>query len=134
MYPNLDIPPSPPGSPNPSTDAKITHFMRLKGQEIHFNTKLASSSALKNTSLLPKLVAAAGIGDDVDRTQRKVNVVGDWFKQYATSLPKEVWDPNALPAWAYTEELDQAQSEVGKWRQEEKVGKQRDFIAVKEKR
>ncbi|KAJ6155043.1 hypothetical protein N7470_005609 [Penicillium chermesinum] len=48
IVPNLDIPPSPPGSPDPAANAKFQHFLSLKHQGVHFNAKLATSSSLKN--------------------------------------------------------------------------------------
>ena len=54
--PNYDIPPSPPGSPVASTNARFKHFLHLKKQGIHFNEKLATSSVLKNPSLMQKLM------------------------------------------------------------------------------
>lgn len=102
--PNLDIPPSPPGSPNPAANAKFEHFLSLKKQGVHFNSKLASSSSLKNPSLLKKMMEHAGI---------------DEHSQYNTSLPAEVWDTSSLPQWGFKEELLRAQQDV-RQRQEEK--------------
>ncbi|KAL9043576.1 MAG: hypothetical protein Q9214_003244, partial [Letrouitia sp. 1 TL-2023] len=59
--PSLDIPPSPPGSPRPNIERKFEHFIALKKQNVHFNNKLASSSALKNPMLLKKLMKSAGL-------------------------------------------------------------------------
>ncbi|KAF4254034.1 hypothetical protein CNMCM8812_005469 [Aspergillus fumigatus] len=93
---NLDIPPSPPGSPEPMANAKFTHFLSLKKQGTHFNEKLANSSSLRNPSLLPKLMDHAGI---------------DERAQYNTSLPSELWNPSGLPSWGYKEELLKSQKE-----------------------
>ncbi|KAI9724435.1 MAG: hypothetical protein M1812_000503 [Candelaria pacifica] len=111
--PNLDIPPSPPGSPPPSTNAKFAHFLELKKQGVHFNEKLAKSSALKNPSLLQKLMGFAGIDEKA---------------QYATTLPKEIWDPDGFPKWAYKDELAKSQQVVLKRREEEKAKAQRDAV------
>lgn len=111
--PNLNIPPSPPGSPAPGTERKIVHFLELKKQGVHFNTKLASSSALKNPSLLPKLMQSAGVENE---------------KQYSTTLPERVWDPVGLPRWAYKEELGVAQQETLKRKEEERANTQRESI------
>ncbi|KAI4157831.1 MAG: hypothetical protein LQ342_007975 [Letrouitia transgressa] len=59
--PSLDIPPSPPGSPPPNIERKFENFIELKKQNVHFNQKLASSSALKNPMLLKKLMKSAGL-------------------------------------------------------------------------
>ncbi|KAF9886189.1 hypothetical protein FE257_011912 [Aspergillus nanangensis] len=109
--PNLDIPPSPPGSPNPATNAKFAHFLSLKAQNVHFNEKLASSASLRNPSLLQKLMEHSGIDDQA---------------QYATSLPRDVWDVSKLPAWGFKEELLKAQKEFHKI--EQKASGQRDTI------
>ncbi|KAI9841171.1 MAG: hypothetical protein M1837_000959 [Sclerophora amabilis] len=111
--PNLDIPPSPPGSPPASTSAKFAHFRELKKQGVHFNERLAKSSALKNPSLLQKLTSFAGI-DEKD--------------QYASSLPKEIWDPDAFPDWAYKEGLAKSQQEVLKQKEEQRAKAQREAL------
>ncbi|KAJ5626021.1 hypothetical protein N7510_002330 [Penicillium lagena] len=95
--PNLDIPPSPPGSPDPAANAKFEHFLSLKAQGVHFNAKLASSSSLKNPSLLMKMMEHAGIEEQ---------------SQYDTSLPAEVWSTSNLPPWGFKEELLKTQQEA----------------------
>ncbi|KAL1858553.1 Proteasome subunit beta type-7 [Paecilomyces lecythidis] len=111
--PNLDIPPSPPGSPDPVANKKFAHFLDLKKQGTHFNEKLASSSSLKNPSLLTKLRQHVGI---------------DEKGQYATSLPLDIWDPSALPAWGYKEELLKSQQELRRVLEEKKAAGQRESI------
>lgn len=111
--PNLNIPPSPPGSPPPGMDAKIKYFLELKKQGIHFNEKLARSSALKNPSLLRKLMVSAGV-DECD--------------QYDTTLPKNIWDPTGFPAWAYKEELAKSQQDMTKKKEEVRARVQRESI------
>ncbi|KXX76121.1 hypothetical protein MMYC01_206301 [Madurella mycetomatis] len=71
---NMDIPPSPPGSPPPGHDAltaKFDSFLRLKRTKgVHFNERLASSAGLRNPALMDKLLAFSGVetgfGDDDD--------------------------------------------------------------------
>ena len=111
--PNLNIPDSPPGSPPPGMDKKFSHFLELKKQGIHFNEKLANSSALKNPSLLGKLMTFAALEES---------------DQYATTLPKETWDPQGFPPWAYHEELAKAQDEAQKEREKEMARTQREAI------
>ena len=111
--PNLDIPPSPPGSPAPGADQKLAHFLRLKQQGVHFNAKLASSSALKNPSLLPKLMEFAGVKEQ---------------HQYVTTLPTHLWDPEGFPESAYKEELAKSQKDISKRKEEEKVNATREGI------
>ena len=100
--PNFDIPPSPPGSPPSGMDKKFEHFLELKKQGVHFNEKLARSSALKNPSLLHKLMDFAGVNE---------------HDQYATTLPRDLWDPSGFPAWAYKEELLKSQQDISKQRE-----------------
>ncbi|RFU24493.1 hypothetical protein B7463_g11844, partial [Scytalidium lignicola] len=111
--PNYDIPPSPPGSPAGSTDSKFKHFLELKKQGTHFNEKLARSSALKNPSLMQKLMDFA----DVSETG-----------QYSTTLPHELWNPKAFPEYAYKEELGRSQKTVLKKKEEEKARGHRETV------
>ena len=94
-------------------DNKFAHFLELKKQGVHFNDKLARSSALKNPGLLQKLMGFAGLEES---------------DQYASTLPKEIWDPAGFPAWAYREELGKSQQEMQKKMEEEKARVQRDVI------
>jgi len=111
--PNYDIPPSPPGSPNESTNARFKHFLDLKKQGVHFNEKLANSSTLKNPGLMQKLMDFSGI---------------DGAGQYATTLPKDLWDPNAFPENAYKEELAKSQQKILKRKEDEKLRGQRESV------
>ncbi|OJJ87245.1 HCNGP domain-containing protein [Aspergillus glaucus CBS 516.65] len=111
--PNLDIPPSPPGSPDPKANAKFAHFLSLKKQGTHFNEKLAGSSSLKNPSLLMKMMKHAGINDEA---------------QYSTSLPPDLWDMSNLPNWGYKEELLKRQQEIRRKTEEKRLSGQRDSI------
>ncbi|KAL8821575.1 MAG: hypothetical protein Q9223_000419 [Gallowayella weberi] len=110
---NLNIPPSPPGSPPPGMMQKFEHFMQLKKQGVHFNEKLAASSALKNPTLLPKLMSSAGLPDS---------------HQYGTTLSKDIWDPSAFPDWAYKEELAKSQELITRRKEEDIVRTQRNSI------
>lgn len=115
--PNLDIPPSPPGSPNAAANQKISHFLSLKKQGVHFNEKLAASSSLKNPGLLQKLMDNAGVDEQT---------------QYATALPTDLWDVSALPSWGFKEELQSSQQEVRRKIEEKRSAGQResiDFVA-----
>jgi len=113
--PNFDIPPSPPGSPPPATEKKFAQFLQLKKQGLHLNEKLARSTALKNPSLMQKLMDFADISEE---------------EQYATTLPKDIWDPSGFPKWAYKEELAKSQQQILKRREEEKLGGPREFVAA----
>ena len=111
--PNYDIPPSPPGSPVASTNAKFKHFLDLKKQGIHFNEKLAKSSALKNPSLMQKLMDFSDI---------------DEAGQYTTTLPRDLWNPEAFPEYAYKEELAKSQQKILKRKEEEKLRVPRESV------
>ncbi|KAJ5443872.1 uncharacterized protein N7458_007744 [Penicillium daleae] len=111
--PNLDIPPSPPGSPNAAANAKFEHFLSLKKQGVHFNAKLASSSSLRNPRLLMKMMEHAGI---------------DEKSQYNTSLPSDIWDISNLPQWAFKEELLNSQQEARQKLEEKNAAGQRSSI------
>lgn len=111
--PNLDIPPSPPGSPNPAANAKFEHFLSLKKQGVHFNAKLANSSSLKNPSLLKKMMEHAGIDEQ---------------SQYDTALPADLWSTSNLPKWGFKEELLKAQQEVRRQMEEKTSSGQRSSI------
>ena len=80
---------------------------------MHFNDKLAKSSALKNPSLLRKLMDFVAIEEQ---------------DQYASTLPKDLWNPTGFPPWAYKEELAKQQQESFKKREEERSKKQRDGV------
>ncbi|KAL4868755.1 hypothetical protein BDV12DRAFT_168936 [Aspergillus spectabilis] len=111
--PNLDIPPSPPGSPNPSANAKFAHFLSLKKQEVHFNEKLAGSISLKNPSLLKNMMEHAGIDEQA---------------QYSSSLPSDLWNVSNLPSWGYKDELLKAQRELNARLEESRLKGRRDTI------
>jgi hypothetical protein len=111
--PNYDIPPSPLGSPMESTNAKFKHFLELKKQGIHFNEKLSKSSAVKNPSLMQKLMDFS----DIDETG-----------QYSTALPKELWDHAAFPESAYKEQLLASQQKILRKREDEKARGQRESV------
>lgn len=112
-FPNYDIPRSPPGSPIASTNAKFKHFLELKKQGTHFNEKLGKSAALKNPSLMQKLMDFA----DIDETD-----------QYETTLTKDLWDPAGFPEHAYKEKLDKSAKSVEKELSEKKARSQRDTV------
>jgi len=116
LVPNYDIPPSPLGSPVASANAKFKHFLELKKQGVHFNEKLAKSSAMKNPALMQKLMDFAGITE---------------ADQYSTTLSKDIWDPSGFPAYAFKDELAKSQQKILKRKEEEQAKGQRaaiDFI------
>jgi len=104
--PNLDIPPSPPGSPDLATNEKFSLFLSLKDQGVHFNEKLSGSSSLKNPNLLLKLRQHAELDNE---------------QQYATSLAPSLWDVSMLPTWGFKEELLKNQLNIRQKVDEKKV-------------
>ena len=111
-HPMTALPPSPPGSPDPAVEAKFKKFLELKSQGLHFNEDLAKKSSFRNPALLSTLMARAGIDEPA---------------QHASSLPTSVWDPAALPSYAYKEKLARSQqsirdSELARKKHESKAG------------
>jgi hypothetical protein len=100
--PDFDIPSSPPGSPPPAINKKFNQFLNLKKKGVHFNQKLEQSAALKNPNLMDKLM-------------RFVELEG--ASQYETTLPKDVWNPDAFPQWAYRENLKKSREQIIKERE-----------------
>jgi hypothetical protein len=116
---NLDIPPSPPGSPPQGPSKKFQQFLDLKKKGVHFNSKLENSSALKNPSLMDKLMAFVEM---------------EGVRQYDTTLPAELWDPSSFPEWAYREPLKKSREKTVKAREAEKAAGGRtavDFVPAK---
>jgi hypothetical protein len=111
--PNYDIPPSPPGSSIEGSNTKFRQFLELKRKGIHFNEKLAKSSTLKNPSLMQKLMDFA----DVDEAG-----------QCATTLPKDLWNPNGFPERAFKEELAKSQQRILKKKEDEKIRGHRESV------
>ncbi|KAL9096227.1 MAG: hypothetical protein Q9165_001750 [Trypethelium subeluteriae] len=111
--PNFSVPPSPPGSPPPQVTKKFEQFLELKQKGRHFNETLANSSALRNPTLLQKLMGFAGISEEA---------------QYATTLPPEAAIPTKFPEWAYGDQLDKTQKAIAKKREEEASKKQRESL------
>ncbi|KAK8056763.1 hypothetical protein PG993_001990 [Apiospora rasikravindrae] len=99
--PNMDIPPSPPGSPPPGISKKFEQFLELKKNGVHFNSKIAQSSALKNPGLMDKLMNFVEM---------------DHKGQYQTTLGADLWDAAAFPREAYKEGLRQSQVDIGQAR------------------
>lgn len=119
VFPNLDIPPSPPASPPANLDSKISTFLTLKKENIHFNARLAASSALKNPSLLSRLIESAGLDERRD--------------QYATTLPHALWNPDDLPGYASVEVLSKIQTDIAQKKEAERKGHQRSFVPAQAK-
>lgn len=102
----MDIPPSPPGSPPPGANKKFDQFLELKKKGIHFNAKLEHSTALKNPSLMDKLMTFVEIDEQT---------------QYSTTLPPDLWNPNAFPEWAFRSKLRKSRERLAKEKEAEKL-------------
>ncbi|QYT02488.1 hypothetical protein H0G86_009490 [Trichoderma simmonsii] len=111
--PNLDIPPSPPGSPPPGSNKKVEQFLELKKKGVHFNSKLEQSTALRNPSLMDKLLDFVGI---------------DEVGQYETTLPKELWDPRGFPDWAFRDKLSKSREKIAKEKEADRAAGGRTAI------
>lgn len=73
--PRMDIPPSPPGTVSNELNKKFQHFFDLKKDGVHFNEKLARSSAVKNPGLLEKLMDFAGLDQGISyNTTLSINI------------------------------------------------------------
>ncbi|KAK4140029.1 uncharacterized protein C8A04DRAFT_40235 [Dichotomopilus funicola] len=137
---DMDIPPSPPGTPPPGLDAltaKFETFLRLKRTKgVHFNERLAQNKGMANPGVGDKLLAFVGIGTEVDdgyggdgiSTSERQNGGagaggsggGGLVDQYATVLSADVWDPTCFPAWSYRGALRRTQERVAKERERAK--------------
>ncbi|OQO07669.1 hypothetical protein B0A48_07366 [Cryoendolithus antarcticus] len=96
--PNFSIPDSPP-PPSPTSasasaletsTAQFARFLELKKQGVHFNARLQDSTSLRNPSLLPKLLAFAGVEGE---------------EQYASALPEGCGVSTKWPERWYVESL-----------------------------
>ncbi|KAF4335737.1 hypothetical protein FBEOM_10432 [Fusarium beomiforme] len=106
LAPNLDIPPSPPGSPPAGANKKFKSFLELKKKGTHFNYKLEQSSALKNPSLMDKLMTFVEV---------------DERNQYSTTLATDLWNPAAFPDWAFRDKLRKSHDKLMKDKEAEKT-------------
>ncbi|KAK4240320.1 hypothetical protein C8A03DRAFT_13335 [Achaetomium macrosporum] len=143
--PNMDIPPSPPGTPPPGLEAltaKFDTFLRLKRTKgVHFNERLAASLGMRNPALMDKLLGFVGVGTEFEEAdgdgdggaEGAGDVTGGRRKrgleQYATVLSAEVWDPMGFPAWAYKGPLRKAQ-ERGARERERGKGEPVEFVSA----
>lgn len=114
--PNLDIPPSPPGSPPPRASKSFEQFLALKKKGTHFNSKLEQSTALRNPTVTEKLMDFVGL---------------DERQQYETTLSPDLWNPAAFPETAFLENLRKSRDRIAKQREADKASGARtsvDFV------
>ena len=95
--PMTSMPSSPPGSPDPVANARFARFLELKAKGVHFNEDLGRKSSFLNPGLLATMMSRVGVDEE---------------HQYRTSLPLDLWNPNAFPEWAYKEELLRSQQQI----------------------
>ncbi|PHH76510.1 hypothetical protein CDD82_3960 [Ophiocordyceps australis] len=89
-YPDLDIPPSPPGSPPVGITKKFEQFLALKQKGVHLNAKLEESTVLRNPGVMDKLL------DFVEL---------EGAQQYETTLSLDLWNPSGFPESARVNKL-----------------------------
>lgn len=121
--PNFDIPDAPPGPAQNSEEAatlaattkQLERFLELKRQGVHFNERLQTSASLRNPSLLPKLLAFAGVEE-----QEEV---------YMSSLPEGLAVPARWPEDCYVESLVRGNER----REKKRVGERErlDFVPAR---
>ena len=111
--PNLDIPPSPPGSPPARVSKTFDQFLTLKKNGTHFNKKLEQSTGLRNPSVMDKLLEFAGL---------------DGQQQYETTVSHDLWDPTAFPESAFVEKLRKSRETLAKEREADRSGSGRSSI------
>ncbi|KAI0103158.1 HCNGP-like protein-domain-containing protein [Nemania sp. FL0031] len=120
--PDMDIPPSPPGSPSASTTRKFETFLELKKKGTHFNARMAETASMKNPALADKLLAFAEL---------------DHRDQYRTTFAEKAaadfncGNPDVFPRFVYKEQLRQSQSEIAQ-RQTRGIGDPVRFVAAGE--
>ncbi|KAG6186170.1 hypothetical protein E4U36_000820 [Claviceps purpurea] len=103
-------------APNQATTKKFQQFLHLKRQGTHFNSKLESSTALRNPSLTDKLLSF-------------VDVTGP--AQYETTVSLDLYDPTSFPAYAHREKLRKNREVLVKEREGEKVtARGVDFVSA----
>jgi HCNGP-like protein len=85
---DFGIPPSPPGSPDPSLTAKLDKFRQLREQGVFFNDRLGENRGFRNPKLLERLRGFVGVKDE-----------------YASHLPIEIWNPHAFTEDQYFDVL-----------------------------
>jgi hypothetical protein len=91
LPPDLDdfgIPPSPPGTPDPSLCQKLENFRQLRKRGVYFNDRLGGNRGFRNPKLLQRLRGYVGIQDE-----------------YGSQLPTQVWNPHGFTEDQYYDKL-----------------------------
>jgi HCNGP-like protein len=108
---DFGIPPSPPGSPDPSLAAKLENFRQLQTRGIHFNDRLSNNKSFRNPKLLDKLRGYVGIDDE-----------------YGTNLPPSTWNPHSFTKDQYFDIIAEKQRAAFEALQERQRTEQRSAI------
>ncbi|KAJ4344623.1 uncharacterized protein N0V89_012367 [Didymosphaeria variabile] len=117
--PNLNIPPSPPGSPPRRSTQKFAQFLELKRKGQHFNQRLESSSVVRDPNHSSKLMDFATITDE---------------DQYTSTLPEGLGVSVVWPEWAYSDALNASQKNITKAKESERSKTPRgpvDFVPAR---
>lgn len=85
---DFGIPPSPPGSPDPTLTQKLDNFRQLRDQGVYFNDRLGGNRGFRNPKLLERLRGYAGIEDE-----------------YGSHLPTSIWNPHGFSEDQYYDKL-----------------------------
>src|SRR5271170_3356377 len=85
---DFGIPPSPPGTPDPTVSQKLQNFRQLRDQGVYFNDRLGGNRGFRNPKLLEKLRGYAGIEDE-----------------YGSHLPTSIWNPHGFQEDQYYDKL-----------------------------
>ena len=96
-HPVTSLPPAPESSADPVVTAKFRKFLELKSKGVHFNQDLAAKTSFKNPGLFASLLERASLSSQA---------------QYSSTLPREVFNPDDMPAWAFKEELAKRQQQA----------------------
>ena len=91
LPPDLDdfgIPPSPPGTPDPSLTDRLKNFQQLRERGVFFNDRLGGNKGFRNPKLLDRLCGYVGIQDE-----------------YGSNLPTDVWNPQGFSKDQYYDKL-----------------------------
>jgi hypothetical protein len=85
---DFGIPPSPPGSPDPTLTQKLDNFRQLRDQGVYFNDRLGGNRGFRNPKLLERLRGYVGIEDE-----------------YGSHLPTSIWNPHGFSEDQYYDKL-----------------------------
>jgi len=91
LPPDLDdfgIPPSPPGTPDPSLSSKLENFRQLRERGLYFNDRLCGNKGFRNPKLVEKLRGYVEVEDE-----------------YGSHLPLTVWNPHGFSEDKYFDKI-----------------------------